>query len=114
VRVAIDVPQLERLLAGLLENALERTPAGGQVALAVEEEPEALLFTVIDGGSLMSVDACEALFSDLPNANPGSNAAALRLHFCRITAESCGGEIGCAPADRGSSFWVRLPRSGAF
>jgi K+-sensing histidine kinase KdpD len=39
-------------------------------------------------------------------------SAALRLHFCRIVVENCGGEIGCASLPAGGNcFWIRLTKN---
>lgn len=109
-QVAADAAHLQRVLAGLLENALEATPAGKEVTIAFEEEPDSLLVRINDGAPRMSADAYEDLFSNLDLPTAGSAPSALRLHFCRIMIESCGGEIGCRPgAAGGNTFWFRLP-----
>ena len=49
-----------------------------------------------------------------PNGTNGDWRSALRLHFCRMVVENCGGEIGCAPLPAGGNrFWIRLPKAGA-
>ena len=43
---------------------------------------------------------------------PLCRPAALRIHFCRIVVESCGGEIGYTPLPAGGNcFWIRLTKS---
>lgn len=111
LQIPADAAHLERVLGGLLDGALERTPAGGEVALACEHDADSLLVRVTDGGARMSAGACESIFSNVAWPAAGSHAAStLSLHFCRIVIENCGGEIGCAPdANGGNSFWFRLP-----
>ena len=112
--VAADEAHVGRVISNLLDHCLERTPSGGEVIVGSEAEVDAVLFSVSDSGSLLSVDECERVFSRFQLPTGGSNAAMLRLHFCRVTIESYGGEIGCEPADnRGARFWFRLPRSAA-
>ncbi|MGI8957589.1 MAG: sensor histidine kinase [Chthoniobacterales bacterium] len=111
-QVSIDPTHLERVVANLLEAALERTPAGGTVVVRATEEPESLLWQVEDSGAAIDPDVCANLFLKSDPANAASPATALRLHFCRIVVENSGGEIGCEPLSRGGNrFWIRLTKS---
>jgi signal transduction histidine kinase len=111
VKIPANAAHLERILGGLFENALQRTPRGGEVNVAFEEEPDSLFFRVTDSGPRMSAEAYEDTFSKFELPPAGSDPTALRLHFCRVMIESCGGEIGCAPGEAGgNSFWFRLPK----
>lgn len=111
LRVPVDANHLERVLTGLIENALERAPAGGNVAVTFAEETDSLLCRVTDSAPRMSAEAYDDLFSKFGLPAAGSHASAVRLHFCRIVIESCGGEIGCEPGEEGgNSFWIRLPK----
>ena len=111
LQISADAVHFQRILAALLENALEQTPAGNEVAITFEEERDSLLVRVTDGGARMSADAYEDILSTAELAMAGSSVPAVRLHFCRIMIESCGGEIGCEPgATGGNSFWFRLPK----
>ena len=110
VQLPVDAGQLERVVGNLLENALERTPAGGTVVVRTENEPEALHLRVEDTGATIAPEICDNLFVKWEP----TNAAALRLHFCRIVVENCGGEIGCAPLPAGGNrFWIRLTKAAA-
>jgi signal transduction histidine kinase len=114
LQVTAGRANLTRVVENLLENALERTPAGGEVEVACEAEAEWLLCRFIDCGPLMLTDESETAFSKFHLPAAGSSAAIMRLHFCRIMIESHGGEIGCGVAETGgTSFWFRLPRSAA-
>ncbi|HMJ06768.1 MAG TPA: HAMP domain-containing sensor histidine kinase [Chthoniobacterales bacterium] len=111
VKIPTDPAHLQRVVIGFLENALERTPAGGNVILDFEEDPEAVVFRVTDGGERLSVAASENMFSRFELPAGGVPASALRLHFCRIIVESCGGEIGYTLGQAGeNTFWFRLPK----
>lgn len=113
-QVSTDPAHLERVVTNLLEAALERAPAGSAVVVRAEEEPEALLWQVDDNGAAIDPDVCANLFLKWDPANVAAPATALRLHFCRIVVENCGGEIGCEPLPRGGNrFWIRLTKSSA-
>ncbi len=111
LRVPVETSHLERVLTGLLENALERASAGGEVEITVEDEADSLLCRVTDSAPRMSAEGYDDLFANFGMPTAGSHASAVRLHFCRIVIESCGGEIGCEPGETsGNSFWIRLPK----
>ena len=58
-----------------------------------------MLCRVTDSAPRMSAEAYDDLFSKFGLPAAGSHASAVRLHFCRIVIESCGGEIGCEPGE---------------
>ena len=104
--------QLEGVLNNLLENARERTARGGHVALTLADEAEAMVWQVEDNGTALAPDSCANLFRQWDPTTDATPAAGLRLHFCRIVAENCGGEIGCEPLPAGGNrFWIRLTKS---
>jgi len=110
VRIPVEAAQLERVIGNLLENALERTPTGGAVIVRTEIEPEALYLRVEDNGAAIAPEIGRSLFDRLDRAD----VSALRLHFCRIVVENCGGEIGCTTLSDGANrFWVRLTKTTA-
>ena len=114
VNIHGSAAQLQRVVLGLLQNALELSPAGGEVAAAFEEESDAICFRVSDQGPRISSDAYDDLFANISASLSGANPATLRLHFCRVMVESCGGEIGCGPGNTGGNeFWIRLPKADA-
>ena len=109
-----DETHVGRVLGNLLEHCLERTPAGGEVIVAAEPDADSIVISVTDSGALVSADECERVFSKFQLPTGSSNAGTLRLHFCRVTIASYGGEIGCEPGETGGArFWFRLPRSAA-
>ncbi|MGZ5553144.1 MAG: sensor histidine kinase, partial [Chthoniobacterales bacterium] len=111
IKVSLDPNHLERVIANLLENAIERTPAGGEVSLSSESDAQFVTVSTADSGAAVSADACADMFSKLEPSAATPSPSILRLHFCRLMIESCGGEIGCEPRDgRGNRFWIRLPK----
>lgn len=113
-KVPLDPRHLERVIANLIENALEHTSAGGKIALTIEPEAEAVLLCVDDNGEAVSPDACDDLFSKFEPVSAVSHASLLRLHFCRMIVEDGGGEIGCGGGEGGwNRFWIRLPKSAS-
>jgi hypothetical protein len=113
-RVNVDPIQLERVFVNLLENALERSTSGDKVFVRAEENAEALVVSFEDQGALVTPATGENLFAKWDSPNEASSASALRLHFCRIVMDNCGGEIGCdSQPERGNRFWIRLTQSAS-
>ncbi len=112
--VAMDADHLQRLLAALLENALQNSPAGSTVQVDVADEAEAVRIQVCDEGPLLPPDLAEGMFSKTAVATPATETLLLRLQFCRVAVENCGGEIGYDPrGDEGNCFWMCLPKAAA-
>ncbi|MES2571001.1 MAG: HAMP domain-containing sensor histidine kinase [Verrucomicrobiota bacterium] len=111
-RVAMEAGHLERTLANLLENALLSTPAGGTVSARIEEERESLVAQIDDDGPIIPEEVREKLFAKFDPTDSRPQSSTLRLHFCRIAIENCGGEIGHSLKEEGGNrFWIRLPKS---
>lgn len=113
-RVAIEADHLGRILASLLENALQNAPAGGAVRLELPAEAEMILIQVIDNGKPLPADVWEDVFSKEAVATEEAPAAQLRLQFCRMAVEKWHGEIGYEARETGENcFWIRLPQAAA-
>ena len=111
LRAAIDSIRLERVVVNLLEVALQSTPAGGRVAVRIDDEGTTVRVRVEDGGPPIPEDLREQLFGDLAPLPPQAPSTELRLHYCRLSIENSEGEIGCDQGEgAGNSFWVRLPK----
>ena len=109
LRVPGEEAHVARVVANLFHNALENTPAGGEIAVRISDEAETALLTVEHPGG--GSGALAARFD--PSSAP-SPEAFLRLHFCRIAVESCQGEMGFTPREGGGNcVWVRLPKWSA-
>jgi len=112
VRVAIDSIQLERVCLNLLETALERSRSGDTVVVRAEDDAGTLLVSFEDQGPQVTPDVREDFFAKWSSPNDASSASALRLHFCRIVMENCGGDIGYdSLPEGGNRFWIRLTKS---
>jgi K+-sensing histidine kinase KdpD len=106
--VSMDRDHLARVLTSLLENALQNSTIGGEVQIAVIDEPESALIRVLDNGMPLSRDLYRNLFSK----TAAIDASPLQLQFCRVAVENCRGEIGGEPRmEGGNCFWIRLPKS---
>ncbi|MBD3347807.1 MAG: hypothetical protein GF400_01270 [Candidatus Eisenbacteria bacterium] len=109
-----DAHLLRRAVDNLLENALNHTPAGGRIDLAVERDESEITITVADTGRGISEEHQERIFEkfgQVEGEREGSSlSVGLGLVLCRLVAEAHGGRIWVKSAPgEGSKFSIALP-----
>lgn len=110
-RLVADAPALGILLQNLVSNAVQHTPAGGQIRVIVECAAEALVLRVQDSGAGVPPALRGKVFERFFRAGGGSGAGLglsivariVELHHGTIT-------LGDSPFG-GLEVWVRLPRA---
>jgi CheY-like chemotaxis protein/two-component sensor histidine kinase len=114
-----DATRLSQVLQNLLVNAAKYTPEGGRIALRVALEGSFVILQVQDNGRGIAPEHLESIFQLFMQAESGTSAAAesglgIGLTLARSLTEMHGGMIEAASAGlgQGSTFTVRLPRSG--
>ncbi|HQR18775.1 MAG TPA: HAMP domain-containing sensor histidine kinase [Gemmatimonadales bacterium] len=120
VEVPVDPHRMHQLLLNLVTNAVKYTPAGGSVAVSLEEVEEGVRLTVRDTGiGIASVDVPH-IFDRFWRADPARSrtgdrpGVGLGLAITKWIAEAHGGSISVhSRPGRGSSFEVLLPKAGA-
>ena len=112
--ILCDRDRIVRVLSNLVGNALQYTPRGGKVAVAVQRSPDGVRFEVSDTGPGMTKDelahACERLWH---GQGPG-HGFGLGLWIAKALVEAHGGGLQAASeAGRGTrmSFVVPQPPS---
>ncbi len=111
-RLTIERDSLVRALINLTENALWHSRRGAKVTLGVEGKGPDIVITVDDRGPGVPDEMRSRLFQKFGRGDQLSRGkVGLGLYFCRITAETWGGEVGQENRPEGGSrFWIRLPR----
>ena len=105
-----DAPSLGILLQNLLSNAVQHTPAGGLIKVALLAEPQAICLQVEDSGAGVPAEQREKLFERFYRQGSGQGAG-LGLSIVQRIVELHGGEIMLADAPAGGlQVSVRLPR----
>jgi signal transduction histidine kinase len=109
-----DGAVLRRVLDNLLSNAIEHSPQGGIVRLAVTLCDEGIEIAVSDQGSGVPPEFREKIFEKFQRLEsrksmPGANRG-LGLTFCRLAVEAHGGTIWVDDAPgQGALFRALLP-----
>ncbi|POZ62388.1 histidine kinase [Chromobacterium alticapitis] len=111
ITVLVDRKALQGALINLLENALQFTPSGGQIALRVLDDAQAVLFQVEDDGPGVDPSVMDRIFEPFFTSRPGGTG--LGLAIVKKVAEELGGDVRCYnKASGGACFELKLPRAG--
>lgn len=112
--VSADIALTERVLDNLIGNAIDHTPAGGEVSLALGAGVGQVRVTVSDTGPGIRTEDLPRIFEPFYRSNTSSGAgvhAGLGLAIARRIAELQDGQLTVENPPRGGSvFTFTLPR----
>ncbi|WP_437592373.1 ATP-binding protein [Sorangium sp. So ce1000] len=114
-RVWGDRGRLEQIVSNLLSNAVKFTPAGGRVAVSLEEMGAKTQLRISDTGEGISADFLPHVFDKFRRANSSTtrwqSGLGLGLSIVQDLARMHGGEVRAESAGegRGAVFIVDLP-----
>ena len=105
---------LEQALSNLLDNAIDFSPQGGEVEVALASTPETHVLVFRDHGAGIPDYALERVFEpfySLPRPDSGLKSTGLGLSFVKEVAELHGGAIVLANhPEGGAEARLTLPR----
>jgi two-component system, chemotaxis family, CheB/CheR fusion protein len=117
VFVEADPVRLEQIIWNLLNNSVKFTPNGGEIALRLEAEANAIVLTVEDNGQGFEASFQPHIFEIFRQADSGTNRSqagmGIGLAVVQQLVELHGGSVSAysAGAGKGATFTIRLPRS---
>ena len=107
-RACLDPELLGRALGNLVQNAVQHTPAGGEIVVAAVTDGQRLKLVVTDGGPGVAPELCETLFE--PFVTGRAAGTGLGLPIARECVSAMGGDLTLlAASDGGARFLVDLP-----
>ena len=115
VLAAVDRMRIAQTLQNLLANALQHTPAGGDITLSLRGEEETATITVADNGDGIASEDIAHIFDRFyrvdKNRTRDTGGVGLGLAIAQALVEAHDGKIAVASAGvgQGSTFTVRLP-----
>ena len=112
--VAVDPARVQRVLANLVQNALQHTPAGGRVTVRARSDGAMVEVEVADTGAGIAAHALPHVFERFYRADPARGrehgGAGLGLAIARGLVEAHGGRIWAeSEVDRGTIVRFTLP-----
>jgi PAS domain S-box-containing protein len=118
--VHVDLNMLQTIIRNLLSNAIKFTPKGGSVHLSAQgsNADNSVLIAIRDTGIGMTDETISKLFKiDEETTREGTDnepGTGLGLVLCKEFVEKNNGKIWVeSRVDKGSTFYVELPASGA-
>jgi two-component system, OmpR family, sensor kinase len=112
-----DRNRIRQLLLNLVTNAVKYTPAGGEISLGLQPQPDAVVLTVADTGIGIAAGDLPHIFDRFWRADPArsrvgeSPGTGLGLAITKWVAEAHGGTIIVqSRPGRGTLFTVTVPR----
>ncbi len=109
--VAADKRMVQRVIANLLQNAVNYTNSGGTVTLTVEGSGKQVLFEVQDTGIGIPDNHIPFIFDAFYRVKYDQGGTGLGLAIARTIVEAHGGEIWVeSTAGKGSRFSFTLPK----
>ena len=114
--VLADPERMAQVIANLLDNALQHTPAGGAVDVSVRDaDPHWVEITVADTGEGIDAEHLVHIFERFYRADPARSrvrgGSGIGLTISRALVEAHGGGLSAVSEGqgRGAAFTIRLP-----
>jgi len=106
-QASFDPDQLARAVENLLLNAIQHTPAGGEVSLHAERRGEHFAIQVQDTGSGVPAEVKPHLFE--PFVTGRNDGTGLGLSLVREIVVAHGGTVRHMDVERGTLFEIEIP-----
>ncbi len=111
VRLRADEAELGRVVANLVQNAVEAMDGKGTIRFSFREEKGDVVLEVEDSGPGIAAENLQRVFDPLFSTKPSGTG--LGLAICWNVARAHGGAIEAqSPPGRGARFVIRLPIGG--
>ncbi len=117
VLLQADCDRIEQVLSNLLSNALNFSPAGGEVQVSLEKIKEEIVISVRDFGIGIPAERQDSVFERFFHAHEGTAYAmsaglGMGLYLSKKLVEAHGGTMGFESKEgKGSTFFFTLPLS---
>ena len=106
--VAVDVARFKRCVMNLVLNGAQAMPSGGPLRVGLSTRDGRVRLEVSDEGPGVPPDVRDRVFE--PFVTTKQDGVGLGLALTKRIVEDHGGAIGFDPAERGTTFWIELPR----
>ncbi|MGW7684068.1 sensor histidine kinase [Kribbella sp. NPDC054772] len=110
--VTIGSPSaIRRATISLVDNAIDHTPRGGEVRIAVRRQRAEVILAVSDTGPGLDPEAAQRVLRRFDSSGPRSGRAhyGLGLALAHDVANRFGGQLRLAPSTVGATFELVLP-----
>jgi signal transduction histidine kinase len=106
-------PGLNQVWTNLLDNAIDASPEGGEIAIRTRRDGDRIAVSFADRGPGISEEDQKHIFEPFFTTKPVGTGTGLGLDIARRIVESKhGGEIAVKSSPQGTEFTVYLPING--
>jgi two-component system sensor histidine kinase BaeS len=114
-KILIDADRFRQVLSNLLSNALQYTPAGGQITTSIAADEEEVSIRITDTGGGIPPEDLELIFERFfrrdPSRSRDTGGSGLGLSIVKSLVERQGGQIRVeSKVGEGTSFILSFPR----
>jgi PAS domain S-box-containing protein len=115
LNIYCDGDRIVRVLVNFLSNAIKFSPPDSIINLELADLPDAIQISVVDQGKGIPADKLETVFERFKQVERADETtkggSGLGLAICRAIIDAHQGTIGVnSEIDKGSTFWIRLPK----
>ena len=113
--VSADPDRVSQIVINLIGNALQHTPAGGQVDVTVQANHEGVVISIADSGEGIAAEDLPHLFTRFYRVDKSraraSGGSGIGLTIARHLIWAMGGDltVHSGGPDKGSTFGFTLP-----
>jgi NtrC-family two-component system sensor histidine kinase KinB len=108
-RLQADLPQLERVLDNLIDNALRHTGPGGRIRLQARRHGDRVIISVEDNGEGIAYGQQGRIFEPFVQVGRKKGGAGLGLALCKEIVQLHGGRMGVySRPGQGTQFYMAL------
>lgn len=112
-----DGARVAQALSNLLGNAYQHGSQNAPIEVVLRGEPDQVVLTVHNRGPVIPQDRLQDIFNPLQQLNPdraksSRGSVGLGLYIVQAIATAHAGTIDVESTERGTTFTLRLPRSG--
>lgn len=107
-----DPIALQRLLMNILHNAVQYTPAEGEIKISTSVDDGRACIDIANTGPGIPADEVKMLFqrfAPAPRGHKRVQSSGLGLYICRRIVEAHHGKISCESDDKLTTFRIKLP-----
>jgi two-component system sporulation sensor kinase A len=106
--ILVDEAKIRRVLANLIQNAIDAMPEGGRLSISSMSSPREVSISVTDTGMGIPQDHMKKIWTALYTTK--AKGIGLGLPICKRIVEAHGGSISVvSTVGRGSTFTVKFP-----
>lgn len=111
ISIEVDIPEMRRVFANLIKNALcHNDHSGLKIIVSVREEEEHVTFRIADNGKGVLESELPHIFEPFYTSDESRKLSGLGLAICKAIMRTHGGDIWAENTDNGFAVSLSIPK----